>query len=82
MTGEQTGMELDGIGRGIQVYGVLSKHLPAGHQENYENLRTARDWNKIPNRHLSDSHPEGYSYTKHFGFTSLCSTASTRTWQK
>jgi len=61
-------MELDGIGRGIS--GVLSKHLPAGHQENYENLKTAGDWTKIPTRHLSDTRPDGYSYTKNFGFTS------------
>jgi hypothetical protein len=55
-------MELDGIGRGIR--GALSKHLPAGHQENYENLKTAGDWTKIPNRHLSDTRPDGYTYTK------------------
>lgn len=68
------------MGRGIR--GVLSKHLPAGHEENYENLNTAGEWTKIPTRHLSDTSPEGYSYTKHFGFRSLCSTASTRTRQK
>jgi len=73
-------MELDGIGRGIR--GVLSKHLPAGHQENYKNLKTAGEWTKIPTRHLSDTSPEGYRYTKHFGFTSLYSIARTRTLQK
>jgi hypothetical protein len=80
MTVEQTGMELDGIGRSIR--GVISKHLPARHKKNHENLKTAGDWTKIPTRHLVDTSPEGYRYTKYFGFTSLSSIASTRTQQK